>query len=106
MRILLDECVDERFRHGFSGHDCQTAHFAKLAGLRNGQLLAAAEALGFDVLITVDQGIPYQQNVASHRIAVLVLCAPRNRLNDLRKLTSTALAALSSISPGKVIRIP
>ena len=48
----------------------------KLTGLKNGQLLAAAESIGFEVLITVDRGIPYQQNVAARGIAVLVLCVP------------------------------
>ena len=43
MRLLLDECVDERLRHFFSAHDCQTARFANMAGLKNGELLAAAE---------------------------------------------------------------
>ena len=54
MRLLLDECVDERLRLLFPGHECQTARFAKLAGLKNGRLLGAAEAAGFDMLITVD----------------------------------------------------
>jgi hypothetical protein len=43
VRILIDECVDERVRLLFPGHDCQTARFAKLAGLKNGRLLDAAE---------------------------------------------------------------
>ncbi len=43
MRLLLDECVDERLRDLFSDHDCQTAHHTGFAGLRNGQLLDAAE---------------------------------------------------------------
>ena len=53
MKLLVDECVDERLRLLFSGHDCQTSRFANLAGLKNGHLLEAAEAAGFDVLITV-----------------------------------------------------
>jgi hypothetical protein len=55
MRLLVDECVDERLRLLFPAHDCQTARFANLAGLKNGRLLDAAEAAGFDVLISVDQ---------------------------------------------------
>ena len=46
MRLLIDECVDERLRLLFPGHDCQTARFANLAGLKNGRLLEAAEAAG------------------------------------------------------------
>ena len=60
MRVLLDECVDERLRHSFAEHDCETARFAGLAGLKNGALLVAAERAGFDVIVTVDQNIPDQ----------------------------------------------
>ena len=77
MRILIDECVDQRLRLMFSGHDCETAAYAKLSGLKNGALLAAAEAAGFDVLVTTDQEIPYQQNLAVRQISVVVLCAGR-----------------------------
>ena len=54
MRLLLDECVDERLQLLFPGHECQTARLVKLAGLKNGRLLDDAEAAGFDMLITVD----------------------------------------------------
>ncbi len=70
MRLLIDECIDERVRLLFPGHDCQTARFAGFTGLTNGQLLDAAEAAGFEVLITVDQGIPEQQNMVDRRISV------------------------------------
>jgi hypothetical protein len=56
MRILVEECIDERFRNSFPDHDCQTARYAGLTGLKNGDLLAAAETAGFDVFLTVDQG--------------------------------------------------
>lgn len=105
MKLLIDECVDERLRNSFPGHDCQTARYAKLTGMKNGQLLAAAEATGFDVLITVDQSIPNQQNLASRRIALLILVAPTNRLRDLRRLIPSALAALDAIQPGQVERV-
>jgi hypothetical protein len=64
MRILLDECVDQRLRLLFTGHDCQTAGYTKLSGLKNGALLTAAEPAGFEALVTTDQEIPYQQNLA------------------------------------------
>jgi hypothetical protein len=57
MRILIDECIDERFRNYLPGHDCQTARYAGLAGLSNGELLTAAETARFDVFLTADQGI-------------------------------------------------
>ena len=65
MRILIDECIDERFRNALPGHDCQTARYAGLAGLKNGDLLDAAETARFDVFLTMDQGIEYQQNLTA-----------------------------------------
>ena len=105
MRLLIDECVDEHLRHLFGGHDCQTARYAGLAGLSNGDLLAAAEAAGFEVIVTVDQNIPFQQNLESRTIAVLILCASTNRLRDLQKIVPAALEALASIKPGDVVRV-
>lgn len=77
---LIDECIDERLQNSFSGHECQTARYAKLAGLKNGELLSAAESAGFDVLVTVDQSIPDQQNLLGRKIALMILVAPTNRL--------------------------
>lgn len=105
MRLLIDECVDERLRLLFPDHDCQTARFAKLAGLKNGQLLDAAEAAGFDILVTVDQNIADQQNLVGQKISLVVLCGPTNRLHDLELLVPAALSALGSIRPGDVVRI-
>jgi hypothetical protein len=89
----------------FPDHDCQTARFAKLAGLKNGDLLEAAEAAGFDVPITVEQNIPDQQNPTGRKIALVILCGPTNRLRDLEPLVPAALSALGSIGPGYVVRI-
>jgi predicted nuclease of predicted toxin-antitoxin system len=105
MRLLIDECIDERLRLLFPGYDCQTARFANLAGLKNGRLLNAAEAAGFDVLITVDQHIPDQQNLTGRKISLVILCAPTNRRCDLVAIVPNALVALSSIERGAVVRV-
>jgi hypothetical protein len=105
MRVLLDECVDERLRHLFHEHDCQTARFAGFAGLKNGALLLAAEATGFQVIVTVDQHIPVQQSLASRQISLLILRGRTNRLPDLESLVPAALDALTSIRPGQVVNI-
>ena len=102
---MIDECVDERLRFLFPGHDCQTARFANLAGLKNGALLEAAESAGFDVLITADQNIPEQQNLARRTISLIILCGPSNRLRDLELLVPAAISALRSIRRGEVARI-
>jgi hypothetical protein len=105
MKVLLDECVDQKLRLMFAEHDCQTAAYAKLAGLKNGALLAAAEVAAFEILITTDQEIPYQQNRNGMRISIIILCAPTNRLADLKRLMPAVLLSLKSIEPGQVIRL-
>jgi predicted nuclease of predicted toxin-antitoxin system len=105
MRLLLDECVDERLRHLLSETDCQTDRFAGLAGLKNGQLLQATEAAGFDVLLTVDQNIRDQQNLAGHTISILILRGRSSRLRDLEPLVPAVLSALRTLAPGKAVRI-
>ena len=103
--VLIDECVDERLRLLFPAHDCQTARFANLAGLRNGRLLDAPEARGSDVLITVDQNIPDRQNLTGRTVSLLILGAPSNRLRGLEPLVPSATSARASIRPGLVLRI-
>lgn len=105
MRILLDECIDQDFRNSFPGHDCQSARYAGLGGLRNGELLTAAEAAKFDVFLTVDKSIEHQQNLKHRKIAVIVLWAESIRLRDLVPHASACLAALESIRPGQLLKI-
>ncbi|MGP0071340.1 MAG: hypothetical protein ACLPWF_05325 [Bryobacteraceae bacterium] len=105
MKVLIDECIDERLRNSFSEHERQTARYAKLAGLKNGELLSAAEAAGFEVLIAVDQSIPDQQNLADRKIAVVIISAATNRLRDLLPLIPAVLTVLDSIQPGQVQRV-
>jgi hypothetical protein len=94
MRVLLDECVHEQLRNHVSGHECQTARYAGLAGLENGELLEAAERAGFDVLLTVDR-----------KIALVVFCGKSVLLEDLLALMPRCLKCLEAIQPGQVVRI-
>jgi hypothetical protein len=105
MRVLIDECIDERFRNYLPGHDCQTARYAGLAGLNNGELLIAAETAKFDVFLTADQGIEYQQNLAGRSIAIIIFRTKSNRLKDLLPHAPTCLAHIASIRPGQILRI-
>jgi hypothetical protein len=105
MRILIDECIDERFRNSLPGHHCQTARHAGFAGLKNGDLLTAAETGKFEVLVTVDQGIEYQQNLTARKIAIIIFHARSNRLKDLLSLAPACLACIASIQPGQIVRI-
>jgi hypothetical protein len=74
------------------------------SGKRNGELLALADP-EFDVLVTADQGLEFQQNLARLRISVRVLVAPSNQVEDLVPLLPASLAALSKIEPGSVVEV-
>ena len=67
MKLLLDECVPRKLKNHLPAIDCQTVPEASLAGKKNGELLRLAELAGFEVLLTVDQGIEYQQNLQRAR---------------------------------------
>ena len=86
-----------------TGFDCQTCSYANLAGLKNGALLSAAESAGFDVLVTIDQQIPYQQNISNRHIAIIVIRARSNRLADLKLLLPAIVEALESIESGRIL---
>jgi hypothetical protein len=105
MRILLDECVPRPLRRHFGGHDARTIRELGWAGKKNGELLALMAADGFEVLLTVDQNLRHQQNLAAAGVAVVVLVAATNRLADLLPLVPSALAALAAIKSGDVVEI-
>jgi hypothetical protein len=105
MRILLDECVPRPLRRHFAGHDVRTIREMGWAGKKNGELLALMAADGFEVLLTVDQNIRYQQNLVAAGVAVVVLVTTTNRLADLLPLVPSALAALAASKPGDVVEV-
>lgn len=105
MRILLDECIDEALRHEFTGHQCQTCRYAGFKGLANGLLMAAAERAGFEVLITVDQNMPFQQTVANRAISLIVIRGRTTSFEDLVVLMPDILAAIDMLQPGRVVRV-
>lgn len=74
------------------------------AGLKNGELLSKAEP-GFNVFVTADQNLVYQQNLAGYNIAVAVLAAKTNRMEDLRPLIPNLRKVLQNLAAGAVVRI-
>ena len=101
MRIFLDECIDWRLSRDISGHDVKTARQMGWTAIKNGELLALASA-HFDAFVTVDRNLAFQQDVSGLRIAVVVLQAKSNRLNDLRPLMPGLLSKLDSAQQGTV----
>jgi hypothetical protein len=98
MRVLLDECVDWRLSRDLVGHQVMTAGQMGWVSIRNGELLALA-AQEFDVFVTVDRTLSFQQNLAPLNIAVIILQAPTNRLGDLKMLVPELLVAIASARP-------
>ncbi len=104
MRVLLDENLPRNLALHLPGHQCRSVAESGWAGKRNGQLLALADPL-FDVLLTLDKSLPYQQSLLSGTIAVIIVRARSNRIQDLLPLIPECLAALESIQPRQVIRV-
>ncbi len=105
MRVLLDECVDESFRHKLANHDCQTCRFAGFVGLSNGRLLAAAENAGFHVLVTVDRNMRHQQNLSARAISIVILKARTTDMDDLLPLLTALLSTLDNLGPGQIVNV-
>ena len=97
MRVFLDECVDWRLARDIVGHDVKTARQMGWTTVKNGATLASQH---FDVFVTVDRNLSFQQNLDSFSIAVVVLQAKTNRLADLKPLVPSLLAAVESAVPG------
>jgi hypothetical protein len=101
VRVLLDECIDWRLSREIVGHDVRTARQMGWATLQNGELLRLA-AGHFDVFVTVDRNLSFQQNLTSMPIPVIVLRARTNRLADLKPLVPDLLTAIEAAKPGVV----
>jgi hypothetical protein len=105
MRIVLDECVPKRLRRSLAGHQVFTIGERGWNGKRNGLLLALLVADAVDVMITVDRGIRFQQNLSLNPVALIVVLSPTNRLSDLLPFVPQIQAALVSIQSGQYVEI-
>lgn len=101
MKVLVDECVDWRLAREIVGYEVKTARQMGWSTIKNGELLALA-AKEFDVFVTVDRNLSFQQNLPAFAIAVIVLRASSNRLSDLRPLVPELLASIPTAKAGAV----
>lgn len=101
MRVLLDESVPRQLGARLEGHEVSTVAGADWAGLRNGELLRRATGR-FDVLVTGDQNLEYQQNLCTLALAIVVVAAPDNRVGTL---SQRILEAIAVARPGTVTRV-
>ena len=104
MRVLLDECVPRALREELRGHEVITVAEAGWAGVKNGALLQLA-AKDFDVLLTVDRNLEYQQSFSGLALAVVVIDAPSNDVSVLRPLMPAVREALGSAKRGTVVHV-
>ena len=104
VRVLLDECLPKKLKREF--HDCSVVMVQEMgwAGKKNGELMQVARGQ-FDIFVTSDQNLRYQQNLAYSEVGVIVLVALSNRIEALRPLIPKTNEVLQRIEPGEVIEI-
>ena len=105
MKILLDESVPKALGFELPGHFVRSVQTMGWSGMSNGRLLNVMAASGFEVLVTSDQNIAYQQS-ADLPVALVVLIAPDNRVPTILRLAPELLEALKSIAHGEIRRVP
>lgn len=98
MRILFDHCVPAPLRRSLVSHDVKLAVEMGWQGLKNGDLLAQAEAAGFDLLVSTDQNLRYQQTVTGRSISLLVLL--KQNWPELRPHTDKVAECIAATKPG------
>ena len=105
MRILLDEQLPRQLARHFTGHRVRTVQQCGWAGLRNGELLRRASADGFEIFVTADQNLSYQQNLRGSPLYVIVLVGRSNKLEDLLPLISPLLLAIQDARAGEIRQV-
>lgn len=104
MKVLLDECVTHYLKRHFAAHEVFTIEEAGFKGVKNGRLLEAASGQ-YDVLVTVDQNLEYQQNLKTFDIAVVLLKAKRSTYPMLKPLMPRVLEILETIESGEIVTV-
>jgi predicted nuclease of predicted toxin-antitoxin system len=106
MKILIDECLPAALKENLAalGHECQTVRQAGFGSKKNGELMTLAEGR-WNVLLTSDRNIKYQQNMTGRSVSILILCAKSNRMKDLLPLMPACAQALLSIQAGQVLEV-
>ena len=105
MRVLLDENLPYKLRRLFeAGVEVVTVGYRGWKGKENGELLKSAES-EFDVLVTMDQGIPQQQNLSEIKMGIVLLEAKGNRYEDIAPLMNQVNAVLRTIEKGQAISV-
>lgn len=104
MRVLLDESLPRRLRQELADHEVKTVPEAGWAGKKNGELLRLAES-DYEVFVTMDRNLPFQQNLDALDLCVVILLARSSDIGDLRPLAPALRSAIENAKPGRVVQI-
>jgi hypothetical protein len=96
MKVLLDECIPRKLKRLLPQHEVKTVPEVGMAGLRNGVLLKKTSEAGFEVFVTIDRNLAFQQDIKNLPVAVVVLHAKSNKLKDLESLVIALAGLLAS----------
>jgi hypothetical protein len=104
MRVLLDESVPRALGFELEAHFVRTAQSVGFSTFSNGKLMQAMAEMDFEVLITFDQNLPYQQN-ANLPVAIIILIAQNNRVETAKGFASSILKTLTTLQIGQLVRL-
>lgn len=102
--MTIDECVDPRVKTLLWDHYPATVHDEGWSALEDGPLLAAAQE-SFDVLVTIDRNLEFQQNLTKFRIGVIVVRVPKNQLHYYRMIQVQLVLAVSQVRRGELLHV-
>lgn len=105
MKILIDECLPIRLKDEYAEHIVSTVQEMGWQGKRDNELLKLAVDKGFEIFITIDKNIRYQQNTKKIKLGIIVLDMPRTKLENLKPMTKNVLALISKAQPYKVYQL-
>jgi hypothetical protein len=103
MRVMLDECVPVRLKRWLSGHAVETVTGIGWSGIKNGRLLRLLVDNGYEVLVTADKNLEYQQHLPGLPLAILIL--PTNHWKSLQPQQARVVHSVSALQPGSVTRL-
>jgi len=101
MKILLDECVTKRLKKHLEGHEVITVSQKNWNGLRNGELMRRAVEDSFDILLTIDKKIQYQQNFSKYDLVVIILDSPSSKVEIIKQYLLNFFKQINSFERGK-----
>lgn len=104
MNVLLDECIPKKLKYDLKGHSVSTVTEAGWSGKKNGDLLRLAESK-FDVFVTVDQNLSYQQNIVKFNLSIILLVAKNNDLDTLKPFMPKVRQTLESVKAGHIFKV-